>query len=67
MQAIQAGNELASLTSTQLNQVQATLTAAAQEQATRDIVNADREAAEDQAFLRFSQSQPVPTTGSQGF
>jgi P-type conjugative transfer protein TrbJ len=67
MQAIQAGNELASLTSTQLNQIQTTLTAAAQEQATRDDVLADRQAAEDAATLQFSQYQAVPTTGSQGF
>ena len=63
LQAIQAGNQLAAMTSTQLNQVQATLTAAAQEQATRDIVAADRTAAEDAAELAFSQYQPLPITG----
>jgi len=67
MQAIQAGNELASLTSTQLNQIQTTLTAAGQEAATRDVVAADRQGVEDAAALRFSQYQPVPMTGSQGF
>lgn len=67
MQAIQAGNELAALTNTQLQQVQTTLVAAAQEAATRDELAADRQASEDAAMLRFSQYQPVPTTGSQGF
>jgi len=67
MQAIQAGNELASLTNTQLQQIQTTLTAAAQEQATRDIVAADQQAAQEAAMLRFLQYQPVATTGYQGF
>jgi type IV secretion system protein TrbJ len=64
MQAIQAGNQLAGLTATQLNQVQATLTAAAQEQATRDIVAQDRTNAEDAAELQFFQSgTQLSTTG----
>lgn len=67
MQAIQAGNELAALTNTQLQQVQTTLYAAAQEQATRDITAAERQAVNDAAMLKFSQYQPVATTGSQGF
>lgn len=64
LQAIQAGNQLAAMTSTQLNQVQTTLTAAATEQATRDIVAADRTAAEDAAELQFFQSgTQLSTTG----
>jgi P-type conjugative transfer protein TrbJ len=67
MQAIQAGNELAALTSTQLNQLQTTLTATAQQIATRDLVTADRQAAQDQAELQFSQYKAAATTGAQGF
>jgi P-type conjugative transfer protein TrbJ len=63
LQAIQAGNQLASLTATQLNQMQTTLTAAAQAQATRDIAAADRTASEDAATLKFLQAQQLPTTG----
>jgi P-type conjugative transfer protein TrbJ len=67
MQAIQAGNENLGLINTQLQQVQTTLVAVAQEVATRDAVAADRQAAQDAATLKFSRYQPVPTTGSQGF
>lgn len=67
MQAIQAGNELAALTSTQLNQIQTTLTAAYSAQQTRDIVTADQQAAQNQALLNFTQYRPLPTTGAQGF
>jgi P-type conjugative transfer protein TrbJ len=63
MQAIQAGNELASLTSTQLNQIQTTLTAAAQEQATRDVVAADRQALADAYTTQFLAAPPAPLTG----
>jgi P-type conjugative transfer protein TrbJ len=63
MQAIQAGNELASLTSTQLNQIQTTVTAAAQEQATRDIVAADRQAMQDAQWEQFVAAPPLATTG----
>jgi len=67
MQAIQAGNEMAAQTAYAMQQVQTTLVAAAQEQATRDIVAAERQAAHDQAGLQFFQYQPIATTGSQGF
>src|SRR5271166_321386 len=63
MQAIQSGNEALGLINTQLQQVQTTLVAAAQEQATRDIVAADREAVADAADLRILQYTPLPTTG----
>jgi P-type conjugative transfer protein TrbJ len=66
-QAIQASNEQLSLIATELNTTQATLLAASQQSATRDEIAADRQAMRDQAMLRFSQYQPVPTTGSQGF
>ncbi len=67
MQAIQAGNELASLTNTQLNQVSVTLTAAAQEQATRDLVAADRQASEDAAMQRLLVHSNIPLTGYRGY
>lgn len=67
MEAIQAGNELAALTNTQLQQLQTTLTAQAQLQATRDLTEADRTAAEDQAEQTFVGGQNVPPTGYQGF
>lgn len=67
MQAIQAGNELAALTSTQLNQIQTTLTAAAQEQATRDITSADRQASEDAAMQKLVAVTPIEVTGYKGY
>jgi P-type conjugative transfer protein TrbJ len=67
MQAIQAGVEMSGLTNYTLQQVQTTLTAAAQQAATRDMISAERQATEDATTLRFSQYQQVPTTGSQGF
>jgi len=67
MQAMQAGNELAALTSTQLNQVHTTLVAFAQEQATRDVIAADRTASEDAAMQRLTQSQPVPLNSYKGY
>jgi P-type conjugative transfer protein TrbJ len=63
MQAIQAGNELASLTSTQLNQIQTTLTSAAQEQATRDDVQADRQALADAYTAQFLSAPYASLTG----
>ena len=47
MQAIQAGNELAHAQATQLMQIQATLSATAQMQATQMAVDADRTATKD--------------------
>jgi P-type conjugative transfer protein TrbJ len=65
MQAIQAGNELAGANAAQLAQIQATLTATAQMQASNDAVAADRRATEDAAMLHFATPQPVATTGYQ--
>lgn len=67
MQAIQAGNQLASLTSTQLNQMQTTLTAMAQEQATQDLVHDDRDAAANAAMLQLTATTTVQTTGYKGY
>ena len=63
MQAIQAGNEMAALTNTQLNQIQTTLVAAAQEQATRDDIQAERQALADQATAQFLSAPYAPLTG----
>lgn len=65
MQAIQAGNELAGANAAQLAQIQATLTATAQMQASNAAVAADRQATEDAAMLHFATPQPVATTGYQ--
>lgn len=65
MQAIQAGNELAGANAAQLAQIQATLTATAQMQASDAAVAADRRASEDAAMLHFATPQPVATTGYQ--
>lgn len=63
MQAIQAGNELAALTNTQLQQIQTTLTAAVTARQTTDIVAADRAAAQDQAMQNMLTATPIPLTG----
>jgi P-type conjugative transfer protein TrbJ len=63
MQAIQAGNQLAALTSSQLNQIQTTLTAAAQEQATRDQIAADRQAMQDAQWQAFVAAPALNTSG----
>ena len=63
MQAIQAGNQLASATAGQLLQIQATLAATAQMQAGNAAVAADRRAAEDAAMLEFARPSTIPTTG----
>jgi P-type conjugative transfer protein TrbJ len=66
MEAIQAGNESLGLINTQLQQVQTTLTTAAQETATRDIVAADRQAAADAQWQDVFANAPMPaTTGGQ--
>ncbi|MGH7210502.1 MAG: hypothetical protein ACREF1_03460, partial [Acetobacteraceae bacterium] len=65
MQAIQAGNELAGVNAAQLGQIQATLTATAQMQASDAAVAADRQATEDAAMLHFAQPPSVATTGYQ--
>lgn len=53
LQALQAGNELTGLVSTQLNQVHATITGVAQEIATNDAVNAERDALQDNGTSQF--------------
>lgn len=63
MQAIQAGNELAGANAEQLAEIQATLTATAQMQASNAAVAADRQASEDAAMLHFATPQPVAITG----
>jgi P-type conjugative transfer protein TrbJ len=65
MQAIQAGNELAQAQATQLMQIQATLSATAQMQATQMAVDADRRAIEDAAMTHFAQPPTIATTGYQ--
>jgi P-type conjugative transfer protein TrbJ len=63
MQVMQAGVEMSALTSAQLQQVQTTLLAAAQEQATRDLVAADRQMLNDAARQQFFQPIDLPFTG----
>ena len=63
MQAIQAGNELASATVGQLMQLQATVSASTQYAVQRDIALADRRALEDAAAQQFLGDTPPPTTG----
>jgi P-type conjugative transfer protein TrbJ len=65
MQAIQAGNELAHAQAAQLMQIQATLSATAQMQATQMAVDADRKASQDAAMMHFAQPSTVATTGYQ--
>ncbi|MGR3715265.1 MAG: P-type conjugative transfer protein TrbJ [Thermohalobaculum sp.] len=63
MQAIQAGNELAGANAEQLVQIQSTLVATAQMQASNSAVAADRQALGDAAVIHFATPQPVATTG----
>jgi P-type conjugative transfer protein TrbJ len=65
MQAIQAGNELAHAQATQLMQIQATLSATAQMQATQMAVDADRKATNDAELQHFNSAPQVVTTGHQ--
>lgn len=67
MQAIQAGNEMAALTNTQLNQIQTTLVAQAQMLATKDAVEADRRATEDAAMLQAFTYKPMSMTGNTSY
>jgi hypothetical protein len=53
----------AGLVSTQMNQLQTTMTVAAQRQAARDDVLDDRDAAQNAAKLNFLKAQQLPTTG----
>jgi P-type conjugative transfer protein TrbJ len=54
-QAIQAGNQLTGLVSSQLQQVHMTLTAVAQEIATKDAIDVDKQSSADQATQQFLQ------------
>jgi P-type conjugative transfer protein TrbJ len=65
MQAIQAGNELAHAQATQLMQIQSTLSATAQMQATQMAVDADRKASQDAALAQFNSAPRVSTSGYQ--
>jgi len=65
MQAIQAGNELAGENAAQLAQIQSTLMATAQMQASNAGVAADKQATEDAAMLHFAQPPSIATTGYQ--
>jgi P-type conjugative transfer protein TrbJ len=65
MQAIQAGNELAHAQATQLMQIQATLSATAQMQATQMAVDADRKASQDAELQHFNSAPQVATGGHQ--
>ena len=67
MQVLQAGVEMAGVTNYNLQQVQTTLTAFAQEQATRDIISADRLAIEDATTQRLTQTQPIALNGYKGY
>ncbi len=67
VQVLQAGVEMSSLSATQLNQMQATLTAAATEQTTRDMVAADRQAMEDQDLVNFLAPPPLPVSGNPAY
>jgi P-type conjugative transfer protein TrbJ len=63
MQAIQAGVEMAALTSTLLQQVQTTLVTTAQQAATRDMIAADRQRMQDLQFQTFMAAPPLATAG----
>jgi P-type conjugative transfer protein TrbJ len=67
VQAIQAGNELASANGKQLYQIEQTQLASAQMQATQIAVNADRQATEDEATAKFMTTTQQPTSGGMGF
>jgi P-type conjugative transfer protein TrbJ len=67
MQAIQAGNELAHAQGTQLMQIQATLSATAQMQATQMAVDADRQGINDAAMMKFNSGATITPTKGQGW
>lgn len=62
-QAIQAQIDTMHIASTQLNQIQGTLTAAAQEAATRDIEQASRQQMYDIAVINSTTYATLPTAG----
>lgn len=63
MRALQAGNELAAAAVGQIMRVQATISATAQYQAQRDIVEADRTALRDAAMQAFLSGDRPAITG----
>ena len=63
MQAIQAGNELAAANGAVLDQLNETMIGLGQVITTKDIVDADRTALSDQAWLQFVEDPHVQTTG----
>lgn len=67
MQAIQAATEMNGLMSTQLNQIQGTVTAYAQMVGTHMAVADQRQAQEDEFMKEFTSGPTLPLTGYQGF
>jgi P-type conjugative transfer protein TrbJ len=67
MQAIQAGNELAALTSKQLNEMQTTLTANAQLYATQTLNQADQTAQQNAALMMMTTAPAVATAGYRNY
>jgi P-type conjugative transfer protein TrbJ len=63
MQAIQAGNELASANAAQLHEIHQTLMATAQMMANQMAVDADRKASEDTALQEYVAPQRIPLNG----
>lgn len=63
MQAIQATNETLGLISTQMNEVQVTMTSAAQQQATRDNIAAERQGIADAYAAQFMSAPYASLTG----
>ena len=67
VQAIQAGNELASANGKELHQINQTVIAQTQMQADQMAVDADRQSAEDAAMAQFLTTRPQQTTGGMRF
>lgn len=64
MQAIQAGVEMGAMTNTQLQQIQVTLHAAAQEQANKDDIDHEREALADALSVQLNSATPFALGGN---
>ena len=67
VQAIQAGNELASANGKELHEIQQTMLTETQMQANQMAVNGDRKAAEDVAMQQFLTTTPQQTSGGMRF
>jgi P-type conjugative transfer protein TrbJ len=67
VQAIQAGNELASANGKELHQINQTMIAQTQMQADQMAVDADRRGAEDAAMAQFLTTRTQQTTGGMRF